>query len=1237
DLIVPGEGGVFAWPLEGTTYDPQKVEWGEPHHDQWNTSNYEDIIPPQVAVISPNGGEHLEIGETYTIKVKASDNVAVNRIDIFYIMNYPSGAWIPITTLNPHVQSGEFTCSWYIPSSFTPSKNFRIKAICYNGADPWSEDISDADFSTCWFTSDLAGATFPNSQRKLAIDPTSGDIHLLFSDANIVRYAKSEDGGTTWPIQYKQILGDGNFPVIALDDLDGVEKVNICWIKREPGDVLYYSRNFETPEVLFGVPGAIGVGLAPPAIITKNNNIHIVIETAEADMMCQETIYTILYRNFPVGDPSGGISWEPVYTYSRSWIVPPEEPILSPSIYVDVDGNAHISFKKWKESWEGSEIWYATKTATDWNTLKIADGEHSFIDYPYIVYESNNDIWNYNIMNGNTENISNTSAYASIASQIFDGSVITWAEDVGTNYEIYYKLFDKGKWQGPYNLSNTSYDSKYPQIALKNNWTKGTLNCAWVEGNTAPYGISFKKIDIPLPIFVSDITATAESNAQRLVEDANGRLHLVFSCDPIGEFPPYPSPPPPPPAETIKVYHTFSYDGGTTWNKPVEVGIGEKPALALDEDGTTMHCAWVFNNSRDEKLMCSKYNGMSWSNPDTLHGTLLTFDWGIGAPSLSLKDSIAYVTWESATSPCRRDGGVCICAEIYGLGLRCGRFNVNNLNTFTYESVDWIMTPPPGIPPEEKVPIDTIRAVLESPSMVQDNQGIPYILWQGIQDTMRLYSPVALAWTAIIVSDGSGSVKNPNISFSSGLIHCVWAQEYDDNLFDVYHSSFYPQQSLPTLAMACLPIQPPEVRLFGLSRESPFLTNDYLIWSERSGMLMNKYEIYQSQYKDFKWSAPENISNTDLADSKYPVLLYSEWAPPEAVGPTYLYKIWTEGYGSYWIRSEKEEIGDIPATLTMKAGTPEPSPYTVSRDTFMVYGPEPYQSVDMSLPASEAKLIYKIPSLDTTKDNELVMVFYHESKPWELKIEFADILEQEIEVPAYTKFEFRKTLDLSKLEDKVEATIEEGELTGEQQTIFDNLVQNLVNTRTTAEIEIEAELDEGEIEIEEEIGGDFTEEQFTLINDLITSLEAGIIGDKVKLKIETEFEELLLKITGEANPAVLSWFLLYEHPKDTLIGTGGAQSDDRNGNLPRVFALHQNYPNPFSRKTSIQYAVGSRQYVSLKIYDVTGRLVKSLVNGERKPGYYSVNWDAKGFASGIYFVRFVAGDYKATKKLILMK
>jgi len=71
--------------------------------------------------------------------------------------------------------------------------------------------------------------------------------------------------------------------------------------------------------------------------------------------------------------------------------------------------------------------------------------------------------------------------------------------------------------------------------------------------------------------------------------------------------------------------------------------------------------------------------------------------------------------------------------------------------------------------------------------------------------------------------------------------------------------------------------------------------------------------------------------------------------------------------------------------------------------------------------------------------------------------------------------------------------------------------------------------------------------------------------------------------------------------------------------LPTEFSLSQNYPNPFNPSTSIEYRVGSMEYVILKIFDVLGNEVATLVNEEKPTGRYDVEWNASNYPSGVYF------------------
>ena len=85
------------------------------------------------------------------------------------------------------------------------------------------------------------------------------------------------------------------------------------------------------------------------------------------------------------------------------------------------------------------------------------------------------------------------------------------------------------------------------------------------------------------------------------------------------------------------------------------------------------------------------------------------------------------------------------------------------------------------------------------------------------------------------------------------------------------------------------------------------------------------------------------------------------------------------------------------------------------------------------------------------------------------------------------------------------------------------------------------------------------------------------------------------------------------------------------------FKLDQNYPDPFNPSTIIRYQIPKQSFVQIKIYDVLGKEVRSLVNQDKNAGEYEVKFDGSNLSSGIYFYRITAGDFVATKKMILTK
>ena len=94
--------------------------------------------------------------------------------------------------------------------------------------------------------------------------------------------------------------------------------------------------------------------------------------------------------------------------------------------------------------------------------------------------------------------------------------------------------------------------------------------------------------------------------------------------------------------------------------------------------------------------------------------------------------------------------------------------------------------------------------------------------------------------------------------------------------------------------------------------------------------------------------------------------------------------------------------------------------------------------------------------------------------------------------------------------------------------------------------------------------------------------------------------------------------------------------------VPEAFALHQNYPNPFNPTTTINYDMPESQIVSIMIYDVMGREVRTLINKFQEVGYRTIRWDAtdnlgRSVSAGMYIYTIQAGDFRQVRKMVLLK
>jgi photosystem II stability/assembly factor-like uncharacterized protein len=101
--------------------------------------------------------------------------------------------------------------------------------------------------------------------------------------------------------------------------------------------------------------------------------------------------------------------------------------------------------------------------------------------------------------------------------------------------------------------------------------------------------------------------------------------------------------------------------------------------------------------------------------------------------------------------------------------------------------------------------------------------------------------------------------------------------------------------------------------------------------------------------------------------------------------------------------------------------------------------------------------------------------------------------------------------------------------------------------------------------------------------------------------------------------------------------TGGVVTGVKEDNIIRKFELYQNYPNPFNPTTNIRYQIPERSFVTLKIFDVLGNEITTLVNEEKEAGRYESILNAEGLGSGVYYYQIISGSYIQTRKMIFIK
>jgi hypothetical protein len=123
-----------------------------------------------------------------------------------------------------------------------------------------------------------------------------------------------------------------------------------------------------------------------------------------------------------------------------------------------------------------------------------------------------------------------------------------------------------------------------------------------------------------------------------------------------------------------------------------------------------------------------------------------------------------------------------------------------------------------------------------------------------------------------------------------------------------------------------------------------------------------------------------------------------------------------------------------------------------------------------------------------------------------------------------------------------------------------------------------------------------------------------------------------IQIAGTEPGGVRNHVRTYQLVVSPLVGITGNENT-----TPVKYSLEQNFPNPFNPVTKIAYSIEKAGFVKLTVFDVTGREVQTLVNGNVNSGSYSVDFDASKLNSGMYFYKLETGDFKEVRKMILIK
>ena len=172
--------------------------------------------------------------------------------------------------------------------------------------------------------------------------------------------------------------------------------------------------------------------------------------------------------------------------------------------------------------------------------------------------------------------------------------------------------------------------------------------------------------------------------------------------------------------------------------------------------------------------------------------------------------------------------------------------------------------------------------------------------------------------------------------------------------------------------------------------------------------------------------------------------------------------------------------------------------------------------------------------------------------------------------------------------------------------------------------------------VELEFSGNVYTELYENINDTTISIYSNSLD---QLLSESSQSDAVITYLVEASDEE---FTVASSDGGLFVLNRGLLNADNVQLYPETLALHQNYPNPFNPVTSIRYDLPQDELVNIKVYDMLGRIVRSLVNSQQAAGYHSVKWGATSdrnepISAGLYIYTIQAGEFRHYRKMVLLK